>query len=85
MSPSSYLSLIKRYYWKNLLVLAGVTLCYKNGLRYIDIYSFRKRYSGVCVCVCMCVFQFSSVQFSRSVVSDSLRPHESHATIYQLD
>ena len=29
----------------------------------------------VCVCsVCLCVF--SSVQFSRSVVSDSLRPHE---------
>ena len=62
MSPSSYLSLIKRYYRKNLLVLAGVTLYYKDGLRYIDIYSFRKCYSGVCMCVCVCVFQFSSVQ-----------------------
>ena len=46
----------------------------------------------VCVCVCLSVWerlrclmrvsnflvvQFSSVQFSRSVVSDSLRPHES--------
>ena len=29
-------------------------------------------------CICVCVYvQFSSVQFSRSVVSDSLRPHES--------
>ena len=27
----------------------------------------------VCVCVCVCI---SSVQFSRSVVSDCLRPHE---------
>ena len=55
MSPGSYLSSIKKYYRKNLLVLAGVTLYYKNGLRYIDIYSFRKRYSGVCMCVFMYV------------------------------
>ena len=26
---------------------------------------------------CICKFSFSSVQFSRSVVSDPLRPHES--------
>ena len=64
MSPSSYLSLIKRYYRKNLLVLAGVTLYYKDGLRYIDIYSFRKCYSGVCMCVCVCVCVCVSVQFS---------------------
>ena len=29
------------------------------------------------------VFPFSSVQFSRSVVSDSLRPHESHLPVHQ--
>ena len=33
--------------------------------------------SDKCVCVCMCVLvaQFSSDQFSSSVVSDSLQPH----------
>ena len=31
----------------------------------------------MCVCVCVCVCVFSSVQFSPSVVSNSLRPHES--------
>ena len=31
---------------------------------------------NMCVCVCS-VVQFSSVQFSHSVVSDSLRPHDS--------
>ena len=34
----------------------------------------------MCVCVCvwhLFIHSFSSVQFSRSVVSDSLRPHES--------
>ena len=40
----------------------------------------------ICVCVCVCiyiyVFQFSSVQFSRSVVSDSLQPHEQQHTRY---
>ena len=49
-----------------------------------------KRQSVCCVCVCrhVSIFvigikkqgQFSSVQFSRSVVSDSLRPHESQHT-----
>ena len=35
----------------------------------------------VCVCVCVCVSQMQySVQFSCSVVSDSLRPHESQHT-----
>ena len=29
------------------------------------------------MCVCVCVHMLSSVQFSRSVMSDSLRPHES--------
>ena len=29
----------------------------------------------MCVCVCVCVYQFSSVQYSCSVVPDSLRPH----------
>ena len=36
--------------------------------------------SLLCVCVCGCwlfSIHFSSVQFSRSVMSDSLRPHES--------
>ena len=38
--------------------------------------------SYICVCVCMyvyicvCVFLYMSVQFSLSVMSDSLRPHE---------
>ena len=30
----------------------------------------------VCVCVCVCVCINQSVQFSHSVMSDSLRPHE---------
>ena len=34
--------------------------------------------SSVCRCIiCMPIDKFSSVQFSRSVVSDSLQPHES--------
>ena len=31
----------------------------------------------VCMCVCVCIHMLSSVQFSHSVMSDSLRPHES--------
>ena len=32
---------------------------------------------GLLRCVCVCVLRFSLVQFSRSVISDSLGPHES--------
>ena len=31
-------------------------------------------------CVCVCIYIYISVQFSLSVVSDSLRPHESQHT-----
>ena len=32
---------------------------------------------SVCVCVCVCVYAcYWNIQFSRSIVSDSLRPHE---------
>ena len=46
----------------------------KSKYGYLDVFTFfhiKSFYNAVCY------LQFSSVQFSRSVVSDSLRPHES--------
>ena len=50
-----------------------------TSLNYI-IASFSFPWFQLSTSVVLTVFQFSSVQFSRSVVSDSLRPHESQHT-----
>ena len=54
-------------------------LIFKNGQKtWIDIFSKRScRWPGATVKETQSCWSFSSVQFSRSVVSDSLRPHES--------
>ena len=49
---------------------------YGQGLLQINKHIHSVVCVRVCVCVCVLVAQFSSVQFSRSVMSDSLRPHE---------
>ena len=55
------------------LLLIGIYWRQLYGVEYCDGY--------LCVLPwCNCGVQFSTVQFSRSVVSDSLRPHESQHT-----
>ena len=51
----------------------------EGGRMWLDSESFKDRV-GEKSQGSFCNFQFSSVQFSRPVVSDSLRPHESQHT-----
>ena len=74
-----FLQDLSSFYWKMLLVtkfwvlgmLAPTEMCLIQG-------PLSGKNKEIYVCVILCICQFS--QFSRSVVSDSLQPHESQHT-----
>jgi len=55
-------------------------LLYNHKYKYIYLYMYYKCNTFYIECITFIVIQFSSVHFSRSVMSDFLRPHESQHT-----